>query len=188
MQLVDVRGQTERPPAAPVLWRRRQRPDLDSLLGAPLWQCVQPVDGLPPEQLDLLEATLAASGLLDAWLTPDGNMFEVDGVESFDVQLRHPANTSAASTLATVLAPTSAGGVPDLMIYSVLSSIGWHPVRPPDNQVTTWLAADGSWRVGPLTGRAGASQPASYLGATARDAARQREITRLKPDWRSWSR
>lgn len=179
-RLADVRDQTERPPPAPVLWRRRQRPDLDSALGAPLWQCVQPVDGLPPEQLDLLEATLAASGLLDAWLTPDGSLFAIDSVEPFDVQLRRPGNAAGSGTLATVLAPTSAGGVPDPVIHSVLSGVGWHHVRPADDPADAWLAADGSWRVGPLTGRVAAVQPASYLGATAREDARQREITRLE--------
>jgi uncharacterized protein (TIGR02680 family) len=179
-QLADVRGQTERPPPPPVLWRRQQRPDLDSALGAPLWQCVQPVDGLRPEQLDLLEATLAASGLLDSWLTPDGSLYAVDGVEPLDVQLYPRSNSGVTDTLAGILAPTSAGGVPDPVIHSVLSGIGWHDARPVDDQLNAWLAADGSWRVGPLTGRAGAVQPASYLGATAREAAREREIMRLE--------
>jgi uncharacterized protein (TIGR02680 family) len=180
VQLADIRAQTERPPPPPVLWRRQERPQLDSALGAPLWQCVQPLDGLPPQQLDLLEATLAASGLLDAWLTPDGSLFAADGVEPFDVQLRPPGNASVARTLRQVLAPTSAGGVPDLVIHSMLSGIGWHHARPAGEQADAWLAADGTWRVGPLTGCAGTIQPASYLGATAREAARQREIARLK--------
>lgn len=180
VQLAAVRDETERPPPAPVLWRRRERPDRDSALGAPLWQCVQPVDGLPPEQLDLLEATLAASGLLDAWLTPDGGLSTVDGVEPFDIQLRLPNNTNLAETVATVLEPTSAGGVPNPVIHRVLVGIGWHASRPAAEQPTAWLAADGTWQVGALTGRAEAVQSASYLGATARESARQREITRLE--------
>ncbi|MGH3898888.1 MAG: hypothetical protein ACRDTA_11685 [Pseudonocardiaceae bacterium] len=184
-RLAAVRAETERPPPAPVLWRRRERPDRDCALGAPLWQCVQPVDGLPPEQLDLLEATLAASGLLDAWLTPAGGLSTVDGVEPFDIQLRIPNHNGVADTVATVLEPTSAGGVPNPVIHRVLVGIGWHASRPAAEQPTAeqptaWLATDGTWRVGALTGRAEAVQPASYLGATAREAARQREITRLE--------
>src|SRR5262249_4745179 len=51
--------------------------------------------------------------------------------------------------------------------------------RVPLGQLRDWLAGDGSWRVGSLVGRAEPAAPASYLGAAARAAARQREIDRL---------
>ena len=126
----------------------------------------------------MLEATMAAAGLLDAWLTPDGELSTADGQVPVDVQLPVP-DGSDGPTLATVLAPEPAGGVSDEVIRSVLAGIGWHRVRPVANGANAWLAADGTWRIGPLTGRAEPVRPASYLGAAAREAARQREIQQV---------
>lgn len=176
-QLAAVRARRDQPPPQPVGWHRRERPEPSARAGAPLWRCVQPVDGLPLDQLDLLEATMAAAGLLDAWLTTDGQLHP--DAELVDVLLDQ-RGSSQGDTLATVLAATPAAGVSDGVIRSVLQRIGWHASRPADEAGGAWLARDGSWRVGPLTGRAAPSQPASYLGATTREAARLREIGRLE--------
>ena len=176
-----VLARTETAPAEAPGWRRRERPGDAEGAGAPLWRCVQPVPGLPADRLDLMEATLAASGLLDAWLTPDGRLaMSADG-EPVDVQL-HVGETARGANLRVVLEPTPAGGVSDAVVGAVLAGVGWHPTRPLTGDGPTWLTADGRWRVGPLTGCAEPTQPASYLGATAREAARQREIARLRDE------
>lgn len=178
-ELRDVLARTGAAPSDPAGWLRRERPGDTDSVGAPLWRCVQPLPGLPADRLDLLEASLAASGLLDAWLTPDGRLAVSAGTELVDVQL-HPHETTHGAGLTAVLEPTPAGGVPATVISAVLSGIGWHPTRPQTAAGHAWVSADGRWRVGPLTGRAEPAQPASYLGATAREAARQRKLTRLR--------
>lgn len=177
-RLAALEDEVEEPPPSPVLWQRRERPGLDDMTGAPLWRCVRPVDGLAAEELTVMEATMAAAGLLDAWLTPDGELSTVDGRVPVEVQLPVPDGSDGA-TLAAVLAPEPVGGVSDEVIRSVLAGIGWHRVRPVANGANAWLAADGTWRLGPLTGRAEPVRPASYLGAAAREAARQREIQQV---------
>jgi uncharacterized protein (TIGR02680 family) len=174
-ELQETLARAERPPDPPSSWRRRERPDPDSGHGAPFWRCVQPVAGLTADELDLLEATLSAAGLLDAWIAPDGRLAGAADT------LVLTAATHTASTLAAVLEPTPAGGVPAGAIGAVLAGIGWHAARPADDDRTgTWVAADGTWRCATLIGRAQPARPASYLGATAREAARQRAVELLR--------
>lgn len=179
-ELGQVRARTENPPPAPTLWARRERPELDAELGAPLWRLINPVDGLDGDVLALLEATAAASGLLDAWVSADGIVDTHDGRLLADVQVGSGESVRGQNLLA-VLEPDGAGGVEPDVVRGVLAGIGWHDTAPADDG-GDWLAADGSWRVGGLTGRAEAVRPASYLGAAARAGAREREIARLQAE------
>lgn len=168
-----IRGDVEQPPDSPVLWARRERPAVG---GAPFWACVRPRDGagLDGEPLARLEAALAASGILDAWLTPDGTLVNAsETVVTAGPPMEH--------NLLAALEPTPAQDVPHDRIAAVLGGIGWYPARP-DEPADPWLTADGHWRVGALTGFAEPVQPASYLGATARRQARERAIRRLETE------
>lgn len=177
-ELDRVRTQKESPPPAPTLWARRERPGLDDELGAPLWRLVNPVGGLDADLLARLEAAAAASGLLDAWVSADGVVDTVDGRLLADVQLGSRGGVPGRS-LRAVLEPDEASCVERDVVRDVLAAIGWHDTASADDD-SDWLAADGSWRVGGLTGRAEPAGPASYLGAAARAAARERDITRLQ--------
>jgi hypothetical protein len=73
-QLAEIREAEETSPPEPSLWARRRRPSPDMGMGAPLWRCVQPRSGLSQVELDSMEAALAASSMLDAWITPDGDV------------------------------------------------------------------------------------------------------------------
>ncbi|WP_026401300.1 TIGR02680 family protein [Actinomadura rifamycini] len=170
-RIEGMRATVDRPPDAPVSWARRERPATG---GAPLWACVQPRDGagLDGAPLARLEAALAASGMLDAWLTPDGRLI----TEAETVLTAGPA---VRPNLLTVLEPTPAGDMTHDRIAAVLAGIGWS-TSGEDASADVWLAMDGRWRVGALTGFAVPAQPASYLGATARSAARLRTIRRLE--------
>lgn len=176
--LTEVRNREDLPPPEPTLWRRAERPGTDAGMGAPLWRCVQPRDNVSGADLDLLEAALAASDLLDAWLSPDGRLRTEDGkvVADTTVDIR---STRLDETLATVLEPTPVGGVDGDTITALLRGIGWHESLPAAAD-GAWLAADGTWQLGVLAGRAKPSRPASFLGATARAEARRREIAALE--------
>ncbi|GAA4874848.1 TIGR02680 family protein [Saccharopolyspora cebuensis] len=177
-KLEEVLARTERPPEPPHSWYRRDRPTLADKLGAPFWRCVQPAGEPSATEVDLLEAVLAAAGLLDAWVNPDGGLSTaVDGTPVDTSILAGEVRTTG--NLTSVLEPTPAGGVAAPTIRAVLAAIGWYESRPEDDRSGVWLAADGTWRCAALTGRAESIQPASYLGATAREAARQREIEQL---------
>lgn len=175
-ELEAARATTEAAPPAPELWRRRERPGPDSAAGAPLWRCLEPDAGVASETLDVIEASLAAAGLLDAWLDP-----EPGGVDGRLDTLIDAGAPRSGPTLAAVLRPTPVGGVSEERIAAVLGSLGWFPSPPADDH-GSWLAADGHWKVGQLHGRVEPARPASYLGATAREAARQRRIAELEQE------
>ena len=179
-ELAEVRSRTESPPPAPTTWRRRDRPGLDDDRGAPLWRLVDPAGSVDTDRLARLEAALAAAGLLDAWITPDGELSTVDGVLVTDVQALVDDPRPARNLLA-VLDPDSTGGVGADVVRRLLAGIGWFDTTPTD-EPGDWLAGDGGWRVGGLTGRAEPAGPASYLGAAAREAARRRDIDRLETE------
>lgn len=175
--LEAIEALTEQPPPSPALWRRRDRPEPDEEGGAPLWRCVQPAPGVPDETLDRLEATLAAAGLLDAWLEPGGGISgTVGGLDTW-ISSATPAQTS----LLEVLEPASAGGVSTGVIRAMLDGIGWlgPGQQPPEGP---WMSYDGRWRVGQLAGRTEPVGPASYLGAAARESARRRKILALQQE------
>jgi uncharacterized protein (TIGR02680 family) len=161
-------------PPEPLLWSRRERPELTEGRGAPFWRCVNPREGLSSSELDQLEATLAAAGVLDAWIMPSGSLLDADGTESFDLQLR--PKEAAGRGLNAVLEPATVEAVPEQAIAAVLAGFEWFPDRASAPDGGSWLAGDGSWSAGSLTGRAAPAHEASYLGAAAREAARTRAI------------
>ncbi|WP_019930290.1 TIGR02680 family protein [Nocardia sp. BMG111209] len=175
-RLAVARRNTESEPAAPTSWQRRTRPELGADRGAPLWRLVNPVPGMDDSTLAGLEAALAASGLLDAWVAPDGS------IDAGSMDIHVPVSVSEVpSNLSAVLTPVSAGGVPAGIVARVLAGFGWSE-RAGTATDGDWFAAEGSWRLGGLAGRAAPSGPAAYLGATARAAARARLIARLETE------
>jgi uncharacterized protein (TIGR02680 family) len=125
-----------------------------------------------------LEAALESSGLLDAWVRTDGAVLDRDGR---DVVL--PSGPAVGEpSLAGVLTadPPADCPVTATVVREVLSRIGWAapsaPAAAPSGSAT--VADDGSWRLGPLTGRA-AKPAAQFIGATARAAERARRLAEL---------
>lgn len=178
-RLADVKATTDLPPPEPTLWQRAVRPDPGEQLGAPLWRCVQPRGELTAADLSRLEATLAASGLLDAWLAPEGTLRTEDGAVVADAGLLAGTDPADGESLLAVLEPTPAGGVSREIIAAAVGCIGWRESPPSSDDSRAWLTRDGSWRLGVLGGRAAPNAPASYLGATARADAHRREIESL---------
>jgi uncharacterized protein (TIGR02680 family) len=167
--LTARRGQladgTDPEPDAPT-WRAPR----EGRNGLPLWRAVNPADGLDPDTLAGAEAALLAAGMLDAWVTPDGQV-ELDG-EIADV---FAAATEATAHDGPTLADwfEAAPDAPD-HVSDWLASV---PAGPCDAPV--WVAGDGTFRVGPTTGRGDTSRGARHLGAAARAAARAAEIAAI---------
>jgi len=141
--LAEVRARIETPPPAPETWRRLARPGPEAAAGAPLWRLVKPVEGLGGDRLARLEAALAASGLLDAWVTADGGLSTVDGALVADIQRRIGAGRLDRSVL-SVLEPDTSGGVDAGVVRRLLtapttSGATIQPCRP--SPCTTWPAS-----------------------------------------------
>ncbi len=154
------------PPAPPWRGSRVDRP------GAPLYLLCDFRETLDDGSRAGLEAALEASGLLDAWVTPDG---QVLSAETFDVAL--VSAPVGGVTLLEVLAPLGAGSVPAEVTERVLRSVAWVPPGG-NSDCTAWVSGDGRFSLGPLSGTYRKGE-AAFIGATARERARQRRLSEL---------
>lgn len=165
--------------------RRGPRPPLtrtpglrERLSGAPLWRLVDFQDGLPEQEHAGLEAALEASGLLDAWVLPDGSALAADG---HDVLLAPTTGPVAGPSLRGLLRPAvdsgdaRAAAVGEDTVARLLAAIG----AGGDGGAGTWVGSDGRFRVGALTGR-WTKPAAEYIGEGAREAARRARLATLR--------
>jgi uncharacterized protein (TIGR02680 family) len=146
--------------------------------GAPLWRLVDFSDDVTDADRAGVEAALEAAGVLDAWVTPDGELLAPD---LNDVLLR-PADPVPAN-LGEVLRPAVdredeyAAAVADATVVRLLAGIGFGA----DGPTGTWVAADGRFRIGVLAG-AWQKPVAAYIGRGAREAARRARLTELRAE------
>ena len=144
----------------------------DGRPGAALWKVTDFAPGLPAGQRAGIEAALEAAGILDAWVTPDGDL--LDG----DVTIVSGLAPAPGASLASVLVPSidagdqRAAAVPDEAVRAVLSAIG---LGGTDG---TWVTTEGRWANGVLAG-CWHKDTAGYIGEGAREAARRARIARL---------
>lgn len=152
----------------------------ERLSGAPLWRLVDFHDGLPEHQRAGLEAALEASGLLDAWVLPDGSALAADG---HDVFLSPATGPVPGPSLGGLLRPAVDSGdaqataVGEDTVARLLAAIG----TGGDGGAGTWAGVDGRFRVGTLIGR-WAKPAAEYVGEGAREAARRSCIAALRTE------
>ncbi len=140
-------------------------------LGAPLWQLVDFRDDVSADARAGLEAALEASGLLDAWVTPDGRLHTPDGSQLLlDTQLVQRSDRDA--TLAAWLRPSGS-----IVEADTISSLlrGMACTTADDGTDETWISADGRFRIGGLAG-AWTKPVAAYIGYAARATARTRRL------------
>lgn len=157
------------PPAPPTrdLAARGDRP------GVPLWRVIDFADGISEADRAGIEGALEATGILDAWLMPDGRL--LDGQDdAFLVAAGRVTGASLADALTVTLEPSDEvdGELDASVIESVLGSIGLvagGEVEPPGGD---WIGLDGRYAVGPLRGRWQKSA-AEYIGEMARLARRR---------------
>ncbi len=145
--------------------------------GAPLWTvCDFRPDVSDPEKT-ALEAALEAAGLLDAWITPDG---EIQHPLHHDTLLlpRTSPPASDGRSLETLLQPDPrrAAPVSDAVISTVLRHIGCA-----EGEGIAWVDRAGRWQLGPLHGSW--SKPAAqYIGHASREAERQRRLRQIEAE------
>jgi uncharacterized protein (TIGR02680 family) len=136
--------------------------------GAPLWRLVRFADGVGETRAAAIEAALEATGMLDAWITPDGG--EVAAGDSDGYLISGPP--VQGSSLADVLAPEDGTPVPAVRVGAVLASIAL------DGELFSSVAvigADGRYSHG-VTAGAHRKDHAEYIGATARARRRAARI------------
>jgi uncharacterized protein (TIGR02680 family) len=149
----------------------------DGRPGAPLWKVTDFAPGLSDDERAGLEAALEAAGILDAWVTPDGNL--VDGDVIVVAGLAPVAGVSCAGLLVPAIDPDDpqAGALRDESVAAVLRAIGREPETAGSGG--TWVTTDGRWSNGVLSGVWDKDQ-ASYIGEGAREAGRRARIASLE--------
>ncbi|WP_167480957.1 TIGR02680 family protein [Mesorhizobium waimense] len=176
--LKDERGRLESgDEMAPPLPYTRDASVRDARQGAPLWQVVDFRDTVAAPQRGGLEAALEAAGLLDAWMAPDGRLQAGDGgTLPYDTQAVERQQHSPS--LVDWLEATVPAGcvVPADIIERVLSGIACADDDPIDSEA--WIAPDGRFRLGALSGAWGKPE-AVYIGHAARAAARVRRLAEI---------
>jgi uncharacterized protein (TIGR02680 family) len=145
--------------------------------GAPLWKVTDFAPGLADDERAGLEAALEAAGILDAWVTPDGNL--VDGDVTVVSGLASVAGASCASLLVPAIdkADPQATALDEVSVASVLSAIGREPGTGGSD--AAWVTTDGRWSNGVLSG-AWHKDQAGYIGEGAREAARRTRLEQLE--------
>ncbi|BFV56373.1 hypothetical protein KCMC57_up14770 [Kitasatospora sp. CMC57] len=170
-EIDDRIEEAERSEAGPAQsgWRpaRHGRP------GAPLWALVDFAGHLPAEEAGQLEGALLAGGVLDAWVSPDGEL------TAGDVTLL-PTSRCEGPTLADLLVPDPQAPVAADRIREVLASIRVleHGEPPVPGQAA--FAPDGTVHLGPLHAQSPTGWTPRYIGASARERMRQILLTDLR--------
>lgn len=146
----------------------------------PLWRATDFAPELDEESRAGVEGAMAASGLLTASISPDGQVRATDG----QVLATTQASVVASRSAVELLQPDTTSGLPAHLVRAILERI---EVREPGTEsragtapggAALWIAADGSWGSGPLTGR---HQPAAaqYIGVAARAANRSARLAEI---------
>jgi uncharacterized protein (TIGR02680 family) len=163
----------------------------DRGLGAPLWRLVDFRPHVTEADRAGLEAALEASGLLDAWVRPDGSAVVADGHDVLLDPVGLLGGTGLDRALCPAVDPADAGAaaVGEETVARLLASIGLAAVGDDGpGEVSweagghdTWVCADGRFRVGALTG-SWAKDSAQYVGEGAREQARRVRIAELRAE------
>ncbi|MGX1909278.1 TIGR02680 family protein [Streptomyces phaeochromogenes] len=170
-------------PPEPFGWSRRARPSFPSPLGAPLWRLVDPAERTDAAELGVIEAALAAAGLLDSWVTPDGK-WEA-GRDGIEVVVSPSSVKPSGTSLATVLTPAADADTLTDSVTTLLSSIAWITTGPLPSH-GPYIAADGRWSVADMSGQCEApDNGACYIGSAARQARREQRIAMLLNELRT---
>ncbi|QXJ26680.1 TIGR02680 family protein [Actinomadura graeca] len=143
--------------------------------GAPLWRVVDFTDTVPDDHRAGLEAALEASGVLDAWVTPDGALVGED--DMFVLTGEAVQGPSCALVLRPAIdrADPGAAAIGDDAVRAVLAGLGLGP------GARTWVAVDGRWANGVLGG-SWRKDGARFIGEGAREAGRRARLVRLRAD------
>ncbi len=153
--------------------------------GAPLFELCEFSGSLSPQEQASIEQTLLASGLLDAWVRPDGTIAQV--TERDEEVWITPAPLEWGYTLADVLKPMPSpeSGIAERMVEEVLRSFAWGESFDGSAALSGGAAQGvtvGSdyYQFGAVTGKLGAPERrAQYIGKEARRQFKLAEIERL---------
>lgn len=166
-ELADLRGGRERVPKSPD-WTTAER---DPASGRAFHQLVDFQPGLTDDDRAGLEAALQASGLLSAWVSIDGHIPELAEL------LARPGDPVDGPNLGALLVPAADpdSPVPNDRVAALLAAV------PTEAGAGLSVSVSGAWHAGVLAGT-WRKDAAEYVGAGAREAARDRRVAELEDE------
>ncbi len=164
-----VEAESDPAPPAP----EPPRTERNVALGLPLWRLVDFAEAVPEATRGDLEAALHASGLLDALVLRDGSLLAPGSLDTVLPIGGAVMGTDLRSVLLAACPPGSV--VTPGVVDAVLSRVA---LGGDERDGTARIGLDGSWQLGPLTGRAAKPRP-QYVGAGARADERLRRLAEL---------
>ncbi|MFK0281161.1 TIGR02680 family protein [Streptomyces sp. NPDC090499] len=176
-QLAALETGGQRGPAAP---HTRTADVRTRALGAPLWRLIDFRPHVTKAQQAGLEAALEASGLLDAWVRPDGTAVSAHGHDVLLDPLDLPTGNGLDRALCPAVdhADAGAAAVGEQTVQRLLAAIALVDADQ-EGDSRTWVCVDGRFRVGALTG-GWAKDSAQYVGEKAREQDRRNRIAELR--------
>lgn len=168
----QLRIGTHLPPVPPFYRDEAARQERE---GAPLWLLCEFNEDVPHKTQVAVEAALEASGILDAWVTPAGELIREDEHDVF-LQVIPEEGVTPQDNLNSLLRPVSEAseleqcGVQENVIQQILSRIGLGK-----STHHTWITQEGQWKIGPLQGRWQKSE-VQHIGLHAREEARRKKL------------
>ncbi len=146
--------------------------------GAPLWQLVDFREHVDDAQRAGLEAALEASGLLDAWVTPDGALLagEDGSAPWLDTRWAQRLPAPGASLAGWLRADLPAEAT--MQAATVERLLAGVACGGEDDAAEAWVAPDGRFRLGALAG-AWQKPHAAYIGHAARATARRQRLAAI---------
>lgn len=169
-QIADLQTGSFERPAIP----HTRSADRDGRPGQALWQAVDFAPDADDGVRAGLEAALEASGLLDAWILPDGRVFV--GEAEHDVSIVSRPLVSGR-TLADWLVHCGDPSIQDA-VETFLCAVS---CADADDGAEMWVSPAGHFRLGALSGTWEKSR-ATYIGHSARERARLRRIEELETE------
>lgn len=163
--------------------RVKARANAEAGTGAPLYAVCDFQPHITEEMQACIEEALERSGLLDAWISPDGRFGK--WTESHEEMWLDPNPVEFGYTLADVLVPSPSedSGLTSAHIDVVLRTFLWMEeggaLEPGQGEWSAVIAGNGEFRLGPLAGRTSRKERAAYIGKETRKRTRLLEIARL---------
>ena len=139
--LAALRAETDARPAAPP----HRRAERDPSAGAPFYELVEVSPEVDAAAAANIEAALEASGILDAWVTPDGTLRHTTTGDVVVVPGAGGAPTGSTLHGALIASVAPSSPVAPVTVERILDAIGI-------DDGTTRIGHDGQWRIGVLGG------------------------------------
>ncbi|TBL70925.1 TIGR02680 family protein [Paenibacillus thalictri] len=154
--------------------------------GAPLYEVCEFHAHIGQKQRASIELTLLNSGLLDAWIRPDGQIGTLS--ESDEEVWINPQPMEWGYTLADVLKPmpSAESGLSERHVEVALRSFAWdegfEPLTSSQDQAVSVVGSD-YYQFGAMVGKVNsAAHQAQYIGKEARNQYKLAEIARLNQE------